>query len=1084
MPRSLKSTGQAVDLVFALTFDDDNTTLKEFVDPDVNDSMVIDPDVDFGTTTFKGQTRGYLETFADGGFSFDGVSFDGGPNVQAIGPAASELSIVMLCAGSGVGNSNKFWVSFNGDVNGLGTDGSGKAIIDFGGGGCSGTTTISTNGTTKFFVAGNWQGPGVGNSEIFYVAEAGSTVASENTEHQGDFGSDLPLTHIGGPPGNGNLPAKIIALYVFDGVRTQPQLQSLFEDDLDELFGVAEPGSIDDTAARFSGGSTNGSPDASIGGVESSREILSGIRNNLFDPITTSQASGGHTDYRCFYLHADPDGDLATFTLWIHDNADESHTTFAVGLDGDPGDTAVTPANETTAPSGVTFSTPTSGAPLTLTGPLTANNKQAVWIRRTVTSGAAFTAMDGMTIRASDGTNTKDFTFRHNIQLTEARVWAAIGTNTMADQDPCPSNACAFSGSGGQDDIMESNGGGCLQQIGNTLKLLIWGGGHGDYAGNEVYAFDLVTKQWSALTSPSTPSGGSEASGKYGDGLPRSTHTYSYLEYDPDNDAMFVSSIPVTYPNAQTSFQAFNFELASNSWDLSLPSGGPANPIGGSVGGGNVGVTCYVTGRGKIWYQPASSRDNYALWDTGTLTWGDFQAGSGTHRGARVAVYDSRRHKVYGIGDMASSNIAIWDLHAGTNSTLQATTGTNAATITAAITVGAIYDELLDCVIAWNGGQTLHVLNLSTFVWSTLSVSGSTPSSPQAQGTYGRFRYIKACSQFPAGGYVVVNDNNQSVYLFATEVSPSVTVTLTGNSATASRGTLAITGASRLSLGGLGSTASNGAIVATGGASGAPTGVASSGAVGAFSFSTSAVTPLTGNAGTGAAGSVSPAASSLTAVAGTQGSGAAGSISTQGAAASPLTGVAGAGAAGDIVFGGGVIVSLSGNSASGAVGTLTELTGAIVLLSGQQALAEVGSLSITGKALLQITGVTATGSQGQILALVESGAVALLGLAATGQVGSVTVRSASLADLVGVSGAGQLGSLVALTQITLSISGHTANGQAGMLTITGDAVTDLQGTAGISGLGFVLARGKEFEAPQSRTFKIALRPRSIDIKIG
>lgn len=794
MPRALKGTGQATDLLFALTFDDDNTTLKEFVDADVNDSMVVEAGVGFGTTTFKGQTRGYFETFADGGFGFDGISFDGGPDVQAIGPASTNVCLVLLCAGSGTGANNKFWLSFNGDVHGIGTDGSGKAFITFGGTGCAGTTTIPTDGTTKFFVAGNWSGPGgTEDGEIYYAAESSSDVALENTEDVGSFGSDVPLTHIGGPPGNGNLPFKCIAAYMFDGLRTLGQLQAIFEDDLDELFGVATPGTIADTAARFSGGASNSSPDASIGGAESSRAIivgtgLDGVRNNLFDPVTPAQASAGHTDYRCFYLHADPDGDLATVTLWIHDNADNANTTFAIGLDpAGVGGTAASPANETTAPAGVTFSAPSSGSPLSVSGTLTANSKQAVWIRRTVTAGAAFTALDSLTIRAGDGTGTKDFVFQHNIQATEARTWAAIGTNTMADQDPCPANGCAFSGSGGQDAVLTAFNGGVVRQTDTAIGLVPWGGGHGDYAGNEVYRFDVLAKQWAALTSPSTPTGGSEATGKYGDGLPRSTHSYSYLEYDPDNDAMFVAAIAVTFPNAAGSAQAFNFKFSDNTWDLTLSATGPANPIGGSVGGGDVGVTCYVRGRHQIFFQPAASRDNYALWNTVGKTWSDYIGGNGTHRGVKVAVYDSRRHKVYGLGAQGSSNIIVWDLHAATNHTQQATTGTNAATITAATTLGAVYDELLDAVIAWNGGQTLHLLNLATFVWTTLTVSGATPTAVKANGTFGRFRWIRPASNYAAGGYIVVNDNNESVYLFATESSGAVTGAAAGIAAATSQ---------------------------------------------------------------------------------------------------------------------------------------------------------------------------------------------------------------------------------------------------------------------------------------------------------
>src|SRR5262245_42471120 len=35
--------------------------------------------------------------------------------------------------------------------------------------------------------------------------------------------------------------------------------------------------------------------------------------------------------------------------------------------------------------------------------------------------------------------------------------------------------------------------------------LLVWGGGHSDYAGNELYAFDVNTLAWNRLTNPSAP---------------------------------------------------------------------------------------------------------------------------------------------------------------------------------------------------------------------------------------------------------------------------------------------------------------------------------------------------------------------------------------------------------------------------------------------------------------------------------------------------------------------------------------------------------------------------------------------------
>ena len=34
----------------------------------------------------------------------------------------------------------------------------------------------------------------------------------------------------------------------------------------------------------------------------------------------------------------------------------------------------------------------------------------------------------------------------------------------------------------------------------DSSRLLVWGGGHADYAGNEVYAFDLRSLQWTRLS--------------------------------------------------------------------------------------------------------------------------------------------------------------------------------------------------------------------------------------------------------------------------------------------------------------------------------------------------------------------------------------------------------------------------------------------------------------------------------------------------------------------------------------------------------------------------------------------------------
>jgi hypothetical protein len=74
-------------------------------------------------------------------------------------------------------------------------------------------------------------------------------------------------------------------------------------------------------------------------------------------------------------------------------------------------------------------------------------------------------------------------------------------------------------------------------------RLIVWGGGHNDYGGNEIYTFDINSLKWSRVwgPSPDIPDGvdgpdmlcGIET---YDDGNPRSRHTYEGLEYIPTTD--------------------------------------------------------------------------------------------------------------------------------------------------------------------------------------------------------------------------------------------------------------------------------------------------------------------------------------------------------------------------------------------------------------------------------------------------------------------------------------------------------------------------------------------------------------------
>lgn len=146
-----------------------------------------------------------------------------------------------------------------------------------------------------------------------------------------------------------------------------------------------------DIKNRLSGGSSNSNVNASLGGVKSSVEIVDATLHNLFDIISSVEGLTGDTEYRCYYIH----NGHATLTMqnvraYISANTPDTDTSVEIGL----GTSAVagteqTIANESTAPSGVTFST-AAGIGNALTIPnMAPGESKAIWVKRIVSASAA-----------------------------------------------------------------------------------------------------------------------------------------------------------------------------------------------------------------------------------------------------------------------------------------------------------------------------------------------------------------------------------------------------------------------------------------------------------------------------------------------------------------------------------------------------------------------------------------------------------------------------------------------------------------------------------------------------------------------
>lgn len=132
-----------------------------------------------------------------------------------------------------------------------------------------------------------------------------------------------------------------------------------------------------------------------------------------------------------------------------------------------------------------------------------------------------------------------------------------------------------WSGRCGFDSITEAwNGAVFAEHFGRSGSMIVFGGGHDDYFGSDVHAFDLGTREWTRI-SDGYVSGEAKAYGQgvvypeaeYPDGSPLPPHTYEYVQYDPvGNDYLLLKGQIELGPNVTATPIPHIFNLDRLSW--------------------------------------------------------------------------------------------------------------------------------------------------------------------------------------------------------------------------------------------------------------------------------------------------------------------------------------------------------------------------------------------------------------------------------------------------------------------------------------------------------------------------------------
>ncbi len=331
--------------------------------------------------------------------------------------------------------------------------------------------------------------------------------------------------------------------------------------------------------------------------------------------------------------------------------------------------------------------------------------------------------------------------------------WYEVPNSRLNALDPCPARNCSWSGVEGVSAVMDDWSGGAFDT--QRDRLIVWGGGHGGYAGNEIYVFDLNTLAWQRLTNPSAPPGVDVAYAP--DGGPTSRHTYNYLQYLPAPvDRFCTFGGAGFYQSGQTGTRNVDaFDFAGLRWETQRFASVPAYNIIGAV-------TAVDPSTGRLWmhgchsswlsdFDPAANRWT-AHGDQFSGTYLDYY---------KTADIDPTRRRMLAVG---RNEVWSWDIGATGNIPGVPLTTIGATEILTANSPGFVYAPVLDRFVAWKGGADIYTLNMATLAWTRVAPAATNtviPTAPNMNGTFGRFRYSPA-----RNALVVVNGVNQNVYVY------------------------------------------------------------------------------------------------------------------------------------------------------------------------------------------------------------------------------------------------------------------------------------------------------------------------------
>ena len=282
-------------------------------------------------------------------------------------------------------------------------------------------------------------------------------------------------------------------------------------------------------------------------------------------------------------------------------------------------------------------------------------------------------------------------------------------------------------------------------------RLVVWGGGHRSYAGNEIYAFDIATLSWMRLNDPSSIAG-YDGSGIYPDGTPASHHSYGGITYIPDPvDRLFIQG-GARYANGFGDPYTWLFDFANKKWQRRADS--PANNYGD--------IAAYDPITHHVWMEVAGSHGYLLDYDPAADRWtahgSIFSEGITFYMSGAI---DPERRLLIAVG---AKTVCSWLLSGGPLIAMTTRKTEGGEAVIDAASPGFVYYPPGHDFVAWAGGTTIYSLDPASWKWTAHPAAADnkvTPTAPNSTGTFGRFQYVPS-----KGVFVLVNDAEQDVFLY------------------------------------------------------------------------------------------------------------------------------------------------------------------------------------------------------------------------------------------------------------------------------------------------------------------------------